>query len=62
MAMICRRERCYAKSWCLNNHFLTVVFRQITQVYLGKVSDSEDIRWMDVLHGKEDIGFSLIGK
>ena len=23
-----------------------------TQVYLGKVSDSEAIRWMDVLHGK----------
>jgi len=23
-----------------------------TQVYLGKISDSEAIRWMDVLHGK----------
>ena len=23
-----------------------------TQVYLGKVSDSEAIRWMDILHGK----------
>lgn len=23
-----------------------------TQIYLGKVSDSEAIRWMDVLHGK----------
>jgi integrase len=23
-----------------------------TQVYLGKVSDSEAIRWMDVLHSK----------
>jgi len=23
-----------------------------TQVYLGKVSDSETIRWMDILHGK----------
>jgi integrase len=23
-----------------------------TQVYLGKVSDTEAIRWMDVLHGK----------
>jgi len=23
-----------------------------TQVYLGKVSDAEAIRWMDVLHGK----------
>jgi integrase len=23
-----------------------------TQVYLGRVSDSEAIRWMDVLHGK----------
>jgi integrase len=23
-----------------------------TQVYLGKVSDSEAIRWMDFLHGK----------
>jgi integrase len=23
-----------------------------TQVYLGKISDSEAIRWMDILHGK----------
>ena len=23
-----------------------------TQVYLGKVSDSEAIRWMDILYGK----------
>ena len=23
-----------------------------TQVYLGKVSESEAIRWMDILHGK----------
>jgi integrase/recombinase XerD len=23
-----------------------------TQVYLGKVSDSEAIRWLDILHGK----------
>jgi integrase/recombinase XerD len=23
-----------------------------TQVYLGKVDDTEAIRWMDVLHGK----------
>ncbi|MBN2568868.1 MAG: site-specific integrase [Deltaproteobacteria bacterium] len=23
-----------------------------TQVYLGKISDSEPIRWMDILHGK----------
>lgn len=23
-----------------------------TQVYLGKVSDTEAIRWMDILHGK----------
>ena len=23
-----------------------------TQVYLGKISDSEAIRWMDNLHGK----------
>jgi integrase len=22
------------------------------QVYLGKISDSEAIRWMDILHGK----------
>jgi hypothetical protein len=25
---------------------------KITQVYMGKVSDSEAIRWMDILHGK----------
>ena len=25
---------------------------QTTQVYLGKINDSEAIRWMDVLHGK----------
>ena len=23
-----------------------------TQVYLGKISDTEAIRWMDILHGK----------
>lgn len=23
-----------------------------TQLYLGRVSDSEAIRWMDILHGK----------
>jgi hypothetical protein len=23
-----------------------------TQIYLGKVSDSEAIRWMDIFHGK----------
>jgi len=23
-----------------------------TQVYLGKVSEGEAIRWMDILHGK----------
>jgi len=23
-----------------------------TQVYLGKISDSETIRWMDILHEK----------
>jgi len=23
-----------------------------TQIYLGKISDTEAIRWMDVLHGK----------
>jgi len=23
-----------------------------TQVYLGKINDSEAIRWMDILHGK----------
>ena len=23
-----------------------------TQVYLGKVSETEAIRWMDILHGK----------
>jgi len=23
-----------------------------TQVYLGKVSDTEAIRWVDILHGK----------
>jgi len=23
-----------------------------TQVYLGKINDTEAIRWMDVLHGK----------
>ena len=23
-----------------------------TQVYLGKISESEAIRWMDILHGK----------
>lgn len=25
---------------------------ETTQVYMGKVSDSEAIRWMDILHGK----------
>ncbi|HXX81711.1 MAG TPA: hypothetical protein VEI46_09185 [Thermodesulfovibrionales bacterium] len=23
-----------------------------TQVYLGKISDTEAIRWMDILHGR----------
>jgi hypothetical protein len=23
-----------------------------TQVYLGKINDTEAIRWMDILHGK----------
>lgn len=23
-----------------------------TQIYLGKISDTEAIRWMDILHGK----------
>jgi hypothetical protein len=23
-----------------------------TQMYLGKISDTEALRWMDVLHGK----------
>ncbi len=30
-----------------------------TQSYLGKVSDSEAIRWMDILHGKQNCGLSL---
>jgi len=25
---------------------------KITQAYLGKVRDTEAIRWMDILHGK----------
>ena len=25
---------------------------KIIQVYLGKVSEQEAIRWMDILHGK----------
>jgi len=34
----------------------TVILRhqdlKITQIYLGKISDTEAIRWMDILHGK----------
>jgi len=25
---------------------------KITQVYLGKISDCETIRWMNILHGR----------
>ena len=37
-------------------HSLYVIQQQdllkTTQVYLGKISDSEAIRWMGILHGK----------
>jgi len=33
----------------LRHHDLT------TQIYPGKINDSEAIRWMDMLHGKESV-------
>jgi integrase len=29
-----------------------VILRHQDQIYLGKISDTEAIRWMDILHGK----------
>ena len=32
-----------------------------TQIYLGKVSEHEAIRWMAILHGNEKIPYKLRG-
>ena len=41
------KERRKSQDLALAHHKI-----KTTQVYLGKVSDSEAIRWMDILHDK----------
>jgi integrase/recombinase XerD len=38
--------------WIISKLLLHHQNLKATQVYLGKVSDTEAIRWIDILHGK----------
>jgi hypothetical protein len=55
MASVCHHQRTSRNGVPLEIVSKVILRHQdlkTTQVYLGKVSEQEAIRWMDILHGK----------